>query len=55
MSFFGRLKAGLGKTASRLTETITSVVKKRNWIKTRWMICLMRWSCLIWALRHLKS
>jgi len=30
MSFFGRLKAGLGKTASRLTETITSVVKKKK-------------------------
>ncbi len=41
MSFFGRLKAGLGKTASRLTETITSVVKKKNWIKTPWMNCLL--------------
>ena len=30
MSFFGRLKVGLGKTASRLTETITSVVKKKK-------------------------
>ena len=30
MSFFGRLKAGLGKTASRLTETITSVVTKKK-------------------------
>ena len=30
MSFFSRLKAGLGKTATRLSDNITSVVKKKK-------------------------